>query len=36
MKEVKNYTRGLRGVRPAYTKKNDFSKEVKITILEVF
>ena len=36
VKEVKNYTQGLRGVRPAYTKKNDFSIEVKTTILEAF
>ena len=35
-KEAKNYTQALREARCAYTKKNDFSLEVKTAILEAF
>ena len=35
-KEAKNYTRSLREVKCAYTKKNDSSLELNEAIVEVF
>ena len=35
-KEAKNYTRSLREIKCAYTKKNDSSLELNEVILEAF